>query len=322
MRTLLVVILRWALLAAPIVHAEAATLQVNNINPVCDDTAGTPFCSISAAINSAFPGDAILVADSVYLETLRILTDDLTLVGQGLPTIDGANSFVGPLEGVVNINAIGISFVGFEVRGSSQIGIRANPLSTGSLIGASPLSTGSCAQANISENWVHNNRTRGIEVGKRTLGCENVLISRNRVWSNGHGGISISGGGGNIVSRNRAVKNGGAGFNVILSRGNKLFRNVARSNGGNGFSIEASGGDGFNIVDGDRLNRNIAIRNGKSGFYVGRGSVDTLLTRNRATRNRFFGFQQSQAFFSRYRKNICRKNRLGPSSPPGLCRRR
>lgn len=311
MRTLLVVMLRWVLLASPIVQAEAATLQVNNIDPVCDDTAGTPFCSISAAIDSAFPGDTILVADGVYSEVLRILTDDLTLVGQGLPTIDGASFFVRPLQGVVNIDAIGISFVGFEVRGSSQIGIRANPLSTGS-----------CAQGKISENWVHDNRTRGVEIGNGTLGCQNVLISRNRVWSNGHGGISISGGGGNIVQRNQAVKNGGPGFSVTLSRGNKLLRNEARSNGGNGFSIEASGGDGFNIVDGDRLDRNIAIRNRRSGFYVGPGSVDTLLTRNSATRNRFFGIQKFQAFFSRYRNNICRKNRLGSSSPPGLCRRR
>lgn len=233
MRTLLVVMLRWVLLLQS-VQAEAATLQVNNIDPVCDDTAGTPFCRISAAIGSAFPGDTILVADGVYSEVLRILTDDLALVGQGLPTIDGANSFVGPLEGVVNIDAIGISFVGFEVRDSSQIGIRANPLSTGS-----------CAQANISENWVHNNRSRGIEIGNGTLGCQNVLISRNTVSSNGHSGISVSGGGGNIVQRNKTVENGGTGFHVTLSRGNKLIRNEARSNGGNGFSIEASGGDGF-----------------------------------------------------------------------------
>lgn len=53
MRTLLVNVLRWAVFAAHIGYAGAATLSVNKADPRCNDAAGTPFCSTSAAIDTA-----------------------------------------------------------------------------------------------------------------------------------------------------------------------------------------------------------------------------------------------------------------------------
>lgn len=79
MRTLLGNGLLWALLAAPIVHADATT--VNNTDPGCD--AGEPSCAISAAINEA-------LLNSNW-------TDDLTANGQGARA-RGCASFDGGWE--------------------------------------------------------------------------------------------------------------------------------------------------------------------------------------------------------------------------------
>jgi hypothetical protein len=56
MRTLLVNVLGWAVLAAPIVHADAGI--VNTTDPGGDDVAGAPSCAISAAINEALANDS------------------------------------------------------------------------------------------------------------------------------------------------------------------------------------------------------------------------------------------------------------------------
>jgi hypothetical protein len=64
MQTLLVNVLRWVLLAAPIVPAHAAF--VNKNDPGCSDVVGAPFCTIQAAINAAPPNGFVSVVNGVY----------------------------------------------------------------------------------------------------------------------------------------------------------------------------------------------------------------------------------------------------------------
>src|SRR5260370_1109449 len=49
-------------------HAST-TYTVDNTNPSCSDTAGTPFCTIAAAANKAQAGDTVLVNAGTYAGT-------------------------------------------------------------------------------------------------------------------------------------------------------------------------------------------------------------------------------------------------------------
>jgi len=62
----------------------ADTLNVDFYDPGCNDTIGSPYCSIQAAIDDADPGDMINVSDGVYDEQL-VVDKQLTLSGEGNP---------------------------------------------------------------------------------------------------------------------------------------------------------------------------------------------------------------------------------------------
>ncbi len=77
--------------AMPLV-GQAATVNVDNAAGAgCSDVAGTPYCTIAAAVAAATAGDTIEVAVGIYEETL-VIDKDLTLEGDTALTtiIDGA----------------------------------------------------------------------------------------------------------------------------------------------------------------------------------------------------------------------------------------
>jgi parallel beta-helix repeat protein len=202
MRTLLVNVLRWAVLAAPIVPAVAAVIDINNADPGCNNVTGAPFCSISAGLNAARPFDSVRVFDGVYHESIRIRTDDLTVNGVNLPTINGAK-----------IEAIRVSFFGFDVQGG---GIVATTLP---------------GSSNCTEVGIGYNQATGIAIDH----CEGATINNNTV--NG-GGISVSFSGNVDVVGNTV--NAGSGFSLFMSSGATLLRNIARDNRGDGFFLRAA----------------------------------------------------------------------------------
>lgn len=286
MRTLLVNVLGWAVLAGHVGYADANTiLRVNKNDPSCSNISGAPFCSIQAAINVSQPGDIVGVdGGGVYFETIRIRTDELTVNTQKqLPaTINGAI-----------IEGIRVALFDFIVQG-------------GGIVARTLPGSANCTEVTIGFNQVSQS---GIQIDH----CEDASIINNVV--NG-GGISVLfSGNAEVVGNN--VNAGG--FSVFMSRGAILAANVATNNIFSGFNLTASEA---------QLKRNRAIGNGEDGFRIGLGSFGDL-RRNRAIGNRFFGIREIARHAGdpargrgTYKKNICRGNQLGASSPRRLCKRK
>lgn len=74
------------------VARAAELLFVDNTDAGCDDVAGTPYCSIQAAIDAAEPGDTVDVAAGTYDEQVVIDGKSLTLQGAGDMTIIAPSS--------------------------------------------------------------------------------------------------------------------------------------------------------------------------------------------------------------------------------------
>jgi nitrous oxidase accessory protein len=70
--------------------------------------------SIAAAIEAARPGDTVVIPPGEYHESV-VITKPLTLVGKGLPVIDG-----GGAGDVVRIEADDVTLRGFVIRNSAQ----------------------------------------------------------------------------------------------------------------------------------------------------------------------------------------------------------
>lgn len=252
--------------------AQAVTLPVNINDLSCDDSLGTTlFCSIGAALNAALPEDIIQVAGGVYFEGISIDINNVAVIGQGRPVIDGND---------VAIRADGVTFSGFDIRNGGTI------------------------------------------VMLCTLTCRGNLITANRILGGGNllGGISIVLSDSNVISHNRVNGNIGPGIYVDGSASNNMFlKNVVTRNPVGGFLILGSR---------NRFTKNKATRNGMDGFWVASPfATFNTFNRNIAMRNQFFGFRDdntsgagTSGTANRYKKNICKKNGRGGSSPDSLCK--
>ncbi|MBX7148720.1 hypothetical protein K1X76_06500 [bacterium] len=72
----------------------ASTLNVDQNDPACSDVAGTPYCTIQAAVTAAVEGDTINIASGTYHENVLSADKGLILQGEDEATtiIDGGNA--------------------------------------------------------------------------------------------------------------------------------------------------------------------------------------------------------------------------------------
>lgn len=119
------------LLGVTFFSVSAATLTVDVNDGGCDDTLGTPYCSIQAAIDDAVAGDVIQVNAGTYDEQL-VITKDVSLVGIGnvilepsLWASDAVNYY-----SIVKIDGADVEIDNFTVQGPVTLGPASAPTST------------------------------------------------------------------------------------------------------------------------------------------------------------------------------------------------
>jgi len=298
-------------------------LEVENVDPNCDDDIGDPYCTIQAAVDAASPGDRIDVESGTYYENVTIPSgkDSINLDASSSVIIDCAGSGSGiTVLGDGNIVEdftimhcdIGIDIglvIGIEVSGQGNL-VESNVLDTNT-IGIRVSGEGNL----IEDNWVKNSYSNGIEmVGGRL----NVLEENKTEGNMGWGIVIRSDTDDNVVQNNEAVDNDSGGYWIdgrfaaeggdVRSDRNVLFDNVAEENGGDGFRLEdgrrtqllendavGNKGNGFNLIGDARRNKlveNWAEENEGRGFSLTvfedttvPGARDALLVDNVALGN-------------------------------------
>lgn len=102
----------------------AILLTISAVNQAlaakCDLTVPKDYVTIQEAIDNALVGDKICVKPGIYTEDLSITKDNLTLKGEGFPTIEGvavtaAEEFPNAAPNI-DIRANGVSITGFTIQ--------------------------------------------------------------------------------------------------------------------------------------------------------------------------------------------------------------
>ena len=256
---------RVALLAATVsilfpATAQAATRNVDAASAACDDVAGTPFCTIQAAINAASAGDRIEIAAGSYIETLTI-DRNLTLHGAGISAVEGA------CDGQTNLlGAPAISVQTGIIALVTDVTIKGG---TGSLGGG----VNNAGVLFLASSEVCQNSALNQGGGIYSTGA--LSLTRVQVYDNLQANVGVEGGGLFVASgralvrnstftNNRVARGGGIsvanGATLVLSRGT-LKQNFADGTLASGVSSRGGGlnNSGTAIIDQTEIAENFVL---------------------------------------------------------------
>ena len=186
--------------------------------------------SIQAAVDSAEPGDSVIVEDGVYKENILI---KLPLV---LRSRNGSErSVIEPLDSTLDIirveNVQGVTISGFTLSGSTAIGLHIL----------------SSSAAKVFQNTITSNYY-GLHLERTS----DSLIKENRLNLNEQG-LNLFFSDGNKIEANEVNSNTNSGILLHSSNNNELLENVASRNTWNGITISSSNG---NIVTKNSILKN------------------------------------------------------------------
>jgi hypothetical protein len=208
------------------------------------------YASISAAVNSASPGDTILVKSGVYYENV-LITKSLTLIGEDsqTTTVIGTGGVERGQSTVFTLAADQVEIAGFTIE-SLNYSTSSNYATGINVEGDGCTITGN----NISNTYY------GIFCSVQSL----TTISGNNITSNFKDGIRFCGGSLNKIYENNIVGNAKSGI-AIEGYSNEISRNKIINN-----NIGVGVGFSYSIVFGNTL-----TGNGEAGLYFA-GSNNTI----------------------------------------------
>ena len=255
--------------------ANAATLNVDQNDAGCDDVAGTPYCTIQAAVTAAASGDTINIASGLYSENVVATSKGLTLVGEDVETtiIDGGNtSYV----------------VFFDSASSEDVSLQNLTLRNGQEVngGGFFMNQGNVGIDNceIINNEATTGVGGGIALATGTLNISNSNIAYNVATTGAAGGIYFANGTLNIndstINYNEAPT--GAGIYHTMGESNITNSEISFNDAGTGAIGGMGHGTGTLTITNSQINDNEAGIVG--GLYK---SNDDLVMESSEVNNNF-----------------------------------
>tara|TARA_B100000315_G_C14517513_1_gene559888 strand:- start:143 stop:1216 length:1074 start_codon:yes stop_codon:yes gene_type:complete len=299
--------------------------------------------TIQAAINAANPGTTIIIRTGTYRESIKILKDNIRLVGAeepGTVIIDGKELVDVP--GIHLLNASRVEIRGLVVQNfDGFVGPESDDYHAGILIEGGRANSirhnklrlnGSNLVLDRSDNnQIHGNTVALAKHAGILLrnGSDGNILKSNTGYDNDHRpltlpldelpgcGILITGGSkGNSVKDNEFFRNGRG---IMLENGasdNQIIGNMLHDNAKFGIAIFA--GDTDNNTINNVLTNNVAINNafrlltsaegaliGEAGFEEGADLFDELGDNSRLL------FDSTQALPNKWEDNISEANNVG-----------
>jgi parallel beta-helix repeat protein len=254
------------------------------------------FATIQQAVDTAVPGDVIMVAPGTYCEQVIITTDDLTLrTAPGNPAILRGDCETGGFglraKGIFVQDVSGVEISGFIIEGfATGIGLQAasgsrvfgNEIRDNVYLGLTPLAAdavgimlGRSSFNEIQQNWIHDNGHLGIGL---LNGSNSNLIRANRLIDNQAQQATYPGfacalmlwgstNSDNWIVENEITNSLSVGGSAIMIGGGVQIGNVVGQN-----RVHGHRGEGIKVMSGSY--DNVIEQNNATGNGLNNGGVD------------------------------------------------
>ena len=228
---------------------------------------------VQDAVNAATEGDTIVVRSNTYFENV-VVNKPLSLVGEGMPTIDAQR--IG--------SAIEITADGCEVKGFRCVNAK-HPGNAGIKVWSENniIENNTCEENNygiyfyrssnntVSNNKIYDNCYSGVDLYRSS----NNTISNNKIYDNCYHGIYLWGGSSNnTISNNKICENNNDG--IHLSSSNNKITNNTCANNDDGIHLSSSSNNA--------ITKNEVHENYGEGIYLSYSSNNTV-TKNEVHEN-------------------------------------
>ena len=254
------------------------------------------YSSIQDAVNAASVGDTIIVRSGTYFENV-VVNKPLSLIGEGLPTIDAQRR--GKAIEITADNCIvkGFRCINAKHPGNAGITVRSD---------SNIIENNTCEENNYgiyltgsSNNTISNNKIcENCYSGIHFYRSSNNTISNNKIYENCYNGIYLWGeSSNNTISNNKICENNNDG--IHLSSSNNKITNNTCANNNEGIHLSSSSNNA--------ITKNEVHENYGEGIYLSHSSNNTV-TKNEICENNDEGIYLSHSSNNTVTKNEVREN--------------